>query len=272
MSTKEPRSWFQVVKNGIEMLKNRDQYAYFYGAKGQRLTMENMSNLWNAYPEHFKKYNEQQKNEIFTNSYNKIGYDCSGFVNKISGETGYSIEIYEKRTVETSLVNGVAGQFLFTTWGKGIESGSRHIGIDCGMGFSLQMGWESTNENIAKHKDSVRLAKISEDAWEHSFQTAAVNYNGSYATDPNSGGDKPKGYVATVINCEALNLRSGPSVYSNKVEVNLNDGKGWRHVLFAGEQAHVISSTSGWYQILLTAPGKEWTPWISADYVNVHYS
>lgn len=266
---KEKKSWFQVCKDGFQMYLDRDQYAYFYGAKGQKLTKDLMDYLWGAYPNHFKKYDKIDRQQIYSHSLNKVGLDCSAFVNRITGETGYSVEIYNKRTVETTLVEGLAGQFLFTTWGKGIDSGSRHIGIDASLGLQLDMGWESTDANIAKKRDSVHLCRIKDVAWEHSFQTAAVNYAGSYGTDPNAGGKDPSGEVGTVVNCEALNLRSGASVNANKVEVNLDDGHGWRHTLFAGEQATVINRDGRWYQIYLRGSGKEWTPWVSADYFKV---
>lgn len=55
------KSWFQVVKDAIQMYKDRDKYAYFYGAKGQVLTQKVMENLWNAEPEHFKKFSKSEK-------------------------------------------------------------------------------------------------------------------------------------------------------------------------------------------------------------------
>ena len=177
------KSWFQVIKDAIQMYVDRDKYAYFYGAKGIVLTDQVMNALWNAEPAYFRRYTAEQKRQIFNNSRGKIGYDCSGFVCKVTGETGYSTEIYSKRTVETSLAEGVAGQFLYTTWG----GAGRHIALDAGMGFVLDMGYESTDENVRLHRDSVHLYKITDVAYEHSFQTAAVNYRGSYGTDPNGG-------------------------------------------------------------------------------------
>lgn len=260
------KSWFQVCKDAIQMYLDRDKYAYFYGAKGQKLTKSTMDYLWAAEPEHFKKYTPAEREQIYKNSIGKIGYDCSGFVNKVTGETGYSIEIYNKRTVETTITDGLAGQFLFTTWGgKG-----RHIGIDIGLGFQLDMGWESTDLNVAKKKDSVRLARVKDVEWEHSFQTAAVNYNGAYATDPNARPEpKPEGKTGTVTNCTAVNLRTGPTTDCGTCTVNLDDGKGWRHVLYVGETASVINSENGWYQVLLKGQGYTWTPWVKATYLSV---
>ena len=181
-AAKKPKSWFQVVKDAIQMYIDRDKYCYVYSLKGQTVTKDLLDYVVKAYPDHFKKYSAEEISQIYRNSIGKIGYDCSGFVCKVTGETGYSVEIYEKRTKETTLLHGVAGSFLFTTWaGTG-----RHIGLDVGMGFSMDMGYESTDENIRRKRDSVRLAKLSTIAWEKSFQTAAVNYKGSYATDPNA--------------------------------------------------------------------------------------
>ena len=261
------KSWFQVCKDAMQMYLDRDKYAYFYGAKGQKLTKDVMDYLWSAEPGHFKKYDAVDRAQIYRNSLNKIGLDCSGFVTRVTGETGYSIEIYNKRTVETSLTDGVAGQFLFTTWG----GTGRHIGLDApGYGFQLDMGWESTDANVAKKKDSVHLARIKDVAWEHSFQTAAVNYTGSYATDPNAKPEpKPEGKTGTVTNCTAVNLRQGPTTDCNVCTVNLDDGKGWRHVLYFGETAEVINVENGWYQVLLQGQGHVWTPWVKSTYLSL---
>jgi len=55
------KSWYQVVKDGLHMYKDRDKYAYFYGAKGQVLTQKVMENLWAAEPDYFKRYNAEEK-------------------------------------------------------------------------------------------------------------------------------------------------------------------------------------------------------------------
>lgn len=251
-------SWFQACKKAVQMYLDRDKYAYFYGAKGQKLTKATMDALWNAEPGHFSKYSAEEKAQIYKNSLNKIGYDCSGFVCKVTGETGYSIEILEKATKETTLTNGVAGQFLFTTWGgKG-----RHIGLDVGLGFQLDMGWESTDANVAKHKDSVHLARVKDVAWERSFQTAAVDYTGSYATDPTVN-NVPKSKTAVVYNCDALYLRQGPSKQTSPFYVDFNDGKGTRCLVYPGEELNVVGEADGWYQINVN--GK--FPWVSGGYV-----
>ena len=278
------KSWFQVVKDAVQMYKDRDNYAYFYGAKGQRLTKNVMDALWAAEPEYFKKYNAEEKAQIYKNSLNKIGLDCSGFVTRVTGETGYSISIYNKRTKETSLADGVAGQFLFTTFG----GSGRHIGIDAGLGFALDMGYESTDYSVSVHRDSVRLTNIGETAWEHSFQTAAVNYNGAYAFDPNGNaqpqpGDTvepdpilpdipdpddevvlPRAVQATTI----MYVRSGPGTDYSRVTFDRNDGKGARNILAQGEVAEVIGMNGDWYQLQITGASQVWRPYASSEYLN----
>lgn len=268
------KSWFQVVKDAVDMYRNRDQYAYFYGSKGQRLTKATMDALWNAEPAYFKKYSAAEKEQIYRNSLNKIGYDCSGFVCKVTGENSYSAGIYGKRTKETSLADGPAGSFLFTTFG----GTGRHIGLDVGMGFALDMGYESTDANVAAHRDSVRLTRLGETKWEHSFQTAAVNYGGSYATDPNNGTaptpaptpapapSTPKKVGQAIT---AVNLRMGPSVNNATCNIDKNDGKGIRHILFEGEKVEIIGESGNWYQTNITGVVATWKPWVCKDYIKL---
>lgn len=178
------RSWFKVVQKAFEIFNNRSKYAYFLGAKGIRLTDDNMNYLWNENKTYLNgKFSAEEKRQIFENSRGKIGYDCSGFYCACTGENDYSTGLYNNRAKETSLVDGVAGQGLYTTWG-GTGYG-RHIGLDVGYGYFMDCAYFSTDANIAKKRDSIRFGKISDVAWEHSFQSKNINYNGSIATDPN---------------------------------------------------------------------------------------
>ena len=266
------KSWFQVCKTAEQMHLDRDKYVYLYGAKGVYLTKSRIWDYMDMEPQHFSKFSDQEKQEIVVNSVSKTAFDCSGFACYCTGETGYSTEIFNKRTKETSLTDGVAGQFLYTTWG----GTGRHIGLDApGYGFQLDMGWESTNANIAKKKDSVHLARIKDVAWEHSFQTAAVNYDGSYATDPNANpspaptpGPVPAVGNIVVCNCEAANLRNGPGRQYSLHDIDRGDGKGVRHVLYKGEVAGFIGVWGNWYRLVIVNPetGMYWYPYICKDY------
>ena len=92
----KPISWFQVCKKAIDMHLHRDLYCYIYGAKGELMSSE--QRVWdfiNAYPDHYKKFTSSELSEIVKNSVGRTAFDCSGFVDYVTGETGYSIEIYE---------------------------------------------------------------------------------------------------------------------------------------------------------------------------------
>lgn len=275
------RSWFQVQKNINWVLAHRNEIVYMYGSKGKldskgnprKMTEADIRYFMDAEPAYFKKYSATEKQEIIANSVGKIGFDCSGLVCWLTGETGYSREIYAKRTKETGMIDGLQCQFIFTDFD---QPSKRHIMLDAGYGYIIHVAYESTNANIAKGKAGVLFQTLTE--WEkmfnkhtlHSFQTAAVNYNGAYATDPNAKPEpKPEGKQGTVTNCTAVNLRQGPTTSCDVCTVNLDDGKGWRHVLYLGEQAEVIGYENGWYQVLLKGMGYMWTPWINASYLIV---
>ena len=69
----------------------------------------------------------------------------------------------------------MAGSVLYTTWGgKG-----RHIGLDIGYGFCLDMGYESTDAAVREGRDSVRLTRIAETAWEKSGRSRVLDYTGA---------------------------------------------------------------------------------------------
>ena len=159
-----------------DALRHRDSYAYFYGAKGVVLTDATMEALWKAEPAYFAKYNAQQKAQIFRNSRGKVGYDCSGFVGWVcTGDHQYSTGQINNCKLVTTPALGVAGSILYTTFG----GRGRHIGLDIGYGWCLDMGYESTDAIVASGNDSVRLTRIGETAWEKSGQTRVLDYTGA---------------------------------------------------------------------------------------------
>lgn len=159
------QTWDRVVKNALEKLVHADQYAYFFGAKGQRLTWDVMNYLWNAEPSYFKRYSEKEKADIFAYSCGKIGYDCSGFISAITGCHADSMSLFARCTNKTAdLSKGVAGSLL---WMKG------HIGLDVGNGFFVHCGREL---------DTICIGKLSErnPAWEQCGQlTSYIDYKGA---------------------------------------------------------------------------------------------
>ena len=159
-------TYYDVIKNAMQMYNDRYKYAYFYGAKGQRLTNSVMDSLIAAEPKYFSKYSKSEIATIKNYSLNKIGYDCSGFINAITGQSNYSTGYFEDCPVKTTPKEGVEGSCLYTTFG----GTGRHIGIDIGKGFFLHM---------AKEGQSVTFGKISDYAWEKSGQIKNVDYRGA---------------------------------------------------------------------------------------------
>lgn len=159
-------TWDNAIKNGLYAYVHRDQYAYFYGAKGQKLTDAVMDALIAAEPAHFARYTAQQIQEIRDYSRGKTGYDCSGFTGWVcTGDKRYSTGQIENCTsITQDLVAGVAGSLLYKS------SSGRHIGIDIGYGYFLHMPTEM---------HTIELGKISEYNWELSGKSAVVDYTGA---------------------------------------------------------------------------------------------
>lgn len=161
------RKWDDVIKDALSMYLHSDQYAYFYGAKGQVLSWDVMNTLWNTYyNSYFKdRYSDKDKADIFSWSYGKVGYDCSGYISKITGCNADSYSIFSKCTGKsTDLSKGVAGSLLWKP---------SHIGIDIGYGYFLHMGREM---------HSVEMGRLSEHTvdWQKCGQLSSyIDYEGS---------------------------------------------------------------------------------------------
>lgn len=169
-------TWDNAIKKALDMMTHRDQYAYFYGAKGQKLTKSTMEALWQAEPGYFAKYTAAEKKQIFKNSEGKIGIDCSAFTGMCTGDMQYSTgQINNCSYTTRDMVAGVAGSILYTTHG----GTGRHIGIDIGYGYCLDAGRESTDACVSEHMDSVRLTHIRERDWEVSGRSNLVDYTGA---------------------------------------------------------------------------------------------
>ena len=166
----------RAIQRGLDAYRNRQNYAYFYGAKGQVLTDATMDALIKAEPGYFSKYSQEQLAQIKRNSRNRIGIDCSGFTGWIcTGDRQYSTGQINNCSLITTPALGVAGSLLYTTFG----GRGRHIGIDIGYGYCLDAGYESTDAVIAANNHSIRLTRIVETAWEKSGQTRLLDYTGA---------------------------------------------------------------------------------------------
>lgn len=159
-------TYYQLIQNALSMMKDNYKYAYFYGAKGQKLTDVTMDVLIEAEPKYFSKYSPSEIAAIKNYSRNKIGYDCSGFVSKLLGANNYSTGHYNDTVNKTTPSKGTEGNLLYTTF----NNTGRHIGIDIGYGYFLHM---------AREMSTVELGKISDYAWEGSGQAKGVDYTGA---------------------------------------------------------------------------------------------
>ena len=156
--------WYDAIKKGLQILQHKDEYAYFYGAKGKVLTDDYMNSLINFYKDYFKKYSKEQLKEIKNFSRGKIGFDCSGFLGHCIGDNSYSgaqIEHCVKTTDDKFA--GVAGSVL---WKPG------HVGLDIGYGFFLHFPVQG---------ESCTLGRIKEFDWKKSGESRFVNYKGADA-------------------------------------------------------------------------------------------
>lgn len=131
------------IAKARELYKNRDKYAYLYGAKGQYCTSEVFEQLWAAELNYFKKYNAAEKAQIKSFCVGKIVIDCSGFINLVTGKFMYSTAYINSCTNITTPDKTKDGDLLYTTFG----GSGRHIALDIGHGFFMHCGKE--NETIS---------------------------------------------------------------------------------------------------------------------------
>ena len=156
------KTWDSVIKQALYMYVHRDQYAYFYGAKGQVLTDSVMQALIDAEPQHFARFTKEELQCIKDFSRNRVGFDCSGYIGYLTGDWSYSgAQISHCRNVTTDLVAGPAGSLLYK-YG--------HIGLDIGYGYFLHMPREG---------ESIIMGKILEYNWTETGQSNYINYEGS---------------------------------------------------------------------------------------------
>lgn len=156
-------SWITVVKNGLNMLVHSGEYAYFYGAKGEKLDRVTMERLYTAYPNRYSGWTNEDKERLFAYCEGKIGYDCSGFVGTLTGDMTYSGAQISHCLITTTPQGGVAGSILHK---------NGHVGVDIGYGYFLHMPAEFR---------TVEIGKISEYDWEKSGEHTYVDYTGASA-------------------------------------------------------------------------------------------
>jgi len=158
------KTWDEVVKKAIEIYLHKEEYVYFYGAKGERMTDETMNALIEAEPGFFSKYSTSQIRIFKDGARGKIGLDCSGFVALCSGVNTWSGGLIDAcHDISSDVYQGVAGSLL---WLPG------HVGIDIGYGYGLDFPRMGSTCELFRHTEGRR-------AWQKCGKLNAVDYEGA---------------------------------------------------------------------------------------------
>lgn len=141
------KTWDQVIKDALYYLVHKDEYAYFYGAKGQKLTDAEMDRLIAEEPEYWKRYDEATIKKIKKYSKGKTGFDCSGYIARVTGCNTYSGGIWTRCSKKTSdLYAGPAASIL---WKPG------HVSLDIGYGYFLHFPSELHSCEIGRISENI---------------------------------------------------------------------------------------------------------------------
>ncbi len=138
---------YMILRRAFALYVKRDQYCYFYGAKGQVMTDAAMDALIECEPAYFSQYTKTQLKKIKDYSRGKIGYDCSGFVGACVGKMEWSGALWGDCKNKTSVKDGKAGCILYR---KG------HVGLDIGYGYAMDCPKEGRTFEIFKNEPSDR--------------------------------------------------------------------------------------------------------------------
>lgn len=158
-----PLNCYDIVSRATDLFARREQFAYFYGAKGQVLTPALMGSLMISEADYFNRYSAKELEDIYHYSIGKIGIDCSGFINLLTGQTNWSTGYWTDSLNKTDPVSGTWGNILYTTF----DGTGRHIGIDIGEGRFL---------HAPKEMRTIEIGRIREYPWEGSGQIKGVSY------------------------------------------------------------------------------------------------
>lgn len=143
----EKKMWYEVIRKALYIHAHKDEYAYLYGCKGDVIRSRAQFNEYvNREKAYFSKYSASQLDSIYAFCFNKICYDCSGFIGAITGCNYYSGAQWDRCDHKsTNLASGVAGSLLYK---KG------HIALDIGFGFLLHFPVEGKSCEISKISES----------------------------------------------------------------------------------------------------------------------
>lgn len=158
------KTWDEVVKKALEVYLHRDEYAYFYGAKGEVMTDAVMDALIMAEPAFFSRYTNSQIRQFKDFARGKIGLDCSGYVALCTGIHTWSGGLWDRCVNKTTdIYQGVAGSLLWTPG---------HVGLDIGYGYGLDFPRMGSTCELFRHLENKR-------AWYGCGQLIGIDYDGA---------------------------------------------------------------------------------------------
>ena len=236
--------WWAVVEAAKKIYRERNDYAYFYGAKGQVLTDPLMDALITAEAGYFaRRYTEEQIRHIKSFSVGKIGLDCSAFVCYVLEKAGvitrqewtYSTALIEKCHPKKEPLKIPAAGILY----RCPASTGRHVGIDIDGGKFLHMGREGA---------SIELGDNHTGYWEIGGCFPGIDYS-----TWSEGGNR----IAEAL--ETMWVRSAPAIQAPAIgTVTIGDrvtvleelATGWLRIKWNAGEAYT-SNVGGNYYIFL---------------------
>lgn len=235
--------WEKVVQAAKELYNDRENYAYFYGAKAQVLTDDLMNALITAEPGHFAKYSAEQLRNIREFSRGRVGIDCSGFVCLTLERAGvinraqwtYSTALIERCSPKMDPLQVPAAGILY----RCPPGAGRHVGIDIDKGLFLHIGREGA---------TIELGDNHSHFWEVGGCFPGIDYTGW-----------SQGTERTAQARETMYVRSGPGitypvvgevVIGDTVKVISEDPNGWLRIRFGAGEAYTSNAGGRFYSFI----------------------
>lgn len=153
----------QAVQTFYDLYNERENIAYWFGAKGQVLTYDLMRRLVAEEPEHFRRYSPQELERLMAWSSGKWGFDCSGLIGYCFGLEGWSSwGLWDYCDNKGPVKQALAGSIL---WKPG------HVGLDVGFGEVGQ---------ICREGETIRLDDNGTQGFEAGGRIRGVDYANMY--------------------------------------------------------------------------------------------
>ena len=172
------KAWSRVCKDALLVYAHRDNYAYLYGANGEKPAnvteaTKLVNSLWNMYPSHFQQTvinAGHTKKELIYHIVGRQCFDCSSFICAVTQSDYPNLKV--ARDYNSS---GLIGQCkIITTPAKGYAGSvlwkNGHVAIDVGYGICVDFGYEFAD---------CRQYATPEGNFQKSGQLPWVDYTGS---------------------------------------------------------------------------------------------